>query len=311
MSKRVPLRVFAPASVANVAVGYDILGFAINDVGDEVMFKAGNEKGLILKSIHYNKGLSKDLSKNTAGFAALKVLESLGLEDEPIHMELYKNMDIGTGLGSSAASAVAGAFGINEYLGRPYTKQELLPFATQGEEIADGSYHADNVAPSLLGSFILIRDNATLDYVKLPIIKGLKAVIVHPKIKILTRDSRNILSPQLKLDQHVQQSGNLGAFVAALYRTDFDLLKRSLDDCIIEPQRAKLIPYFYDIKSIALDNGALGCSISGAGPSIFALCMNNIVAENIAESWKKLYTDKGIENNVHISDINTEGAIIS
>ena len=183
MSKRVPLRVFAPASVANVAVGYDILGFAINDIGDEVMFKAGNEKGLILKSIHYNKGLSKDLYKNTAGFAALKVLESLGLEDEPIHMELYKNMDIGTGLGSSAASAVAGAFGINEYLGRPYTKQELLPFATQGEQIADGSYHADNVAPSLLGSFILIRDNATLDYVKLPIIKGLKAVIVHPKNK--------------------------------------------------------------------------------------------------------------------------------
>ena len=213
MSKRVPLRVFAPASVANVAVGYDILGFAINDIGDEVMFKAGNEKGLILKSIHYNKGLSKDLYKNTAGFAALKVLESLGLEDEPIHMELYKNMDIGTGLGSSAASAVAGAFGINEYLGRPYTKQELLPFATQGEQIADGSYHADNVAPSLLGSFILIRDNATLDYVKLPIIKGLKAVIVHPKIKILTRDSRNILSPQLKLDQHIQQSGNLGGYM--------------------------------------------------------------------------------------------------
>lgn len=311
MSKRVPLRVFAPASIANVAVGYDILGFAINNIGDEVKFKPGKEKGLILKAIHYNKELSKDLKKNTAGYAALKVLESLGLEDEPIHMELFKNMDIGTGLGSSAASAVAGAFGINEYLGRPYTKQELLPFATMGEQIADGSYHADNVAPSLLGSFILIRDNKTLDYVKLPIIKGLKAVVVHPKIKILTKDSREILSPQLRLDQHIQQSGNLGAFVAALFRTDFELLKRSLKDCIIEPQRAQLIPHFYEIKSIALDNGALGCSISGAGPSIFALCMNNIMAERIAVFWQKLYSDNNIESDVYISDINTEGAIIS
>jgi len=311
MSKRVPLRVFAPASIANVAVGYDILGFPINDIGDEVKFKPGKEKGLVLKAIHFNKELSKDLNKNTASFAALKVLESLGLEDEPIHMELFKNMGIGTGLGSSAASAAAGAFGINEYLGRPYTKQELLPFATLGEQIADGSYHADNVAPSLLGSFILIRDNKTLDYVKLPVISGMKVVVVYPKIKILTKDSRNILSPQVALDLHIQQSGNLGAFVAALFRTDFELLKRSLDDCIIEPQRAKLIPHFYDIKSIAIDNGALGCSISGAGPSIFALCLNSVTAENIAESWKKTYYDNNIECEIYISDINTEGAIIS
>ena len=311
MLKRVPLRVFAPASVANVAVGYDILGFAIEGIGDEVKFKPGNEKGLVLKSIHHNKGLSKEPTKNTAAYAALKVLESLGLEEEPIHMELYKKMDIGTGLGSSAASAVAGAFGINEYLGRPYSKKELLPFATLGEQVADGSYHADNVAPSLLGSFIFIRDNKTLDYIKLPVIPGLKAVIVHPKIKILTKESRDILSPHLSLDQHIQQSGNLGAFIASLYKTDFDLMKRSLSDCIIEPQRAKLIPHFYDIKSLALDNGALGCSISGAGPSIFCLCINNIMAEKISEQWSKHYHDKGIECDVYISNINTEGARIS
>ncbi|NNL93002.1 MAG: homoserine kinase, partial [Saprospiraceae bacterium] len=274
MKKRQPLRVFAPATVANVAVGYDILGFPINDIGDEVKIKAGVEKGLVIKTIYKNKGLSKDIYKNTAGLAAQKVLESLGLQDEPIQLELYKHMDIGTGLGSSASSAVAGAFGVNEYLGRPYSKQELLKFATIGEQVADGSFHADNVAPSLLGSFILIRDNDSLDYVKLPVPPGLKAVIVHPKIKILTKDSREILKSTISLDQHIKQSGNLAAFVSSLYRTDLEMMSRSLSDCIIEPQRAHLIPHFQLIKESALSLGAIGCSISGAGPSIFCLCIN-------------------------------------
>lgn len=310
MTKRVPTRVFAPATVANVAIGYDIMGFALNDLGDEVKFNPGKSKGLTIRAIHNNKELSKDIHKNTASFAALKVLESLNLQDEPIEMELYKYMDIGTGLGSSAASAVAGAFGVNEYLGRPYTKNELLPYVTQAEQLADGSYHADNVAPCLFGSFILIRDNATLDYIKLPVIPGLKAVVVHPKVKILTKDSRAVLKKHVDFDLFVQQSGNLAAFIASLYRSDLKLLKRSLNDSIIEPQRAHLIPHFYNIKSIAIDEGALGCSISGAGPSIFCLCINSIIAERIAEKWSKFYTDNKIDSEVLISNINKEGAKI-
>ena len=186
------LKVFAPASVANVAVGYDIMGFPINGIGDEVIIKEGKTNGLVIKAIYGNKSLSKEINKNTAGYAAHKLLEHLDMLDLPIEMELHKKMAIGTGMGSSAASAVAGVFAVNEYLNRPLEKKELLRFATLGEQIADGSFHADNVAPSLLGSIILIRDNQTLDFVKLPSPEGLKCVLVHPHVQVLTKDSRNM-----------------------------------------------------------------------------------------------------------------------
>ena len=302
------VKVFAPASVANVAVGYDILGFPLCDLGDDVLVRQSDSAGLSIKTIHKNKGLSKDILKNTAGYSAHLVMESLGLSSLGVEMEIYKNMDIGTGLGSSAASAVAGAFAINEFLGKPYSKAELLPFVTQAEQLADGAYHADNVAPSLLGSIILIRDNKSLDWLKLPVPMGLRAVIVHPKIKVLTKESREILKAEIPLELHTAQSANLASFVASLYKTDFDLMKRSLEDLIIEPQRASLIPGFYDLKSLAVDNGSLGCSISGAGPSIFALCNNSLNAENIHEAWSKYFTDRELEFDCFISDINKEGA---
>ena len=302
------VKVFAPASVANVAVGYDILGFAIEGIGDEVIIKKGNQKGLHITAIRKNKKLSKDILKNTAGYAALKLLQALGLEDEPIEMELIKNMSIGTGLGSSAASAVAGAFGVNTYLNFPFTKAEILKFATEGEQIADGSFHADNVAPSLLGGFILIRNNKTLDWTKIHSPQGLRAVIIYPHVEVLTRDSRAILKDKVDLSQHILQSGNLGSFVAGMFRSDFELIGRSLEDIIIEPQRAHLIPHFYDAKKIALEENALGFSISGAGPSMFALCHNSIIAENIYERCVALYKDNGIECTCHISNINHEGA---
>ncbi|NNE25572.1 MAG: homoserine kinase [Saprospiraceae bacterium] len=303
------LKVFAPASVANIAVGYDILGFAVNDIGDEVIVREGSEPGLKIRSIHNYPSLPKDIRKNTAGFAALKLLESLGMENEAIEIDLIKNMGIGTGLGSSAASAVAGVFAVNEFIGRPYKKRELLRFATLGEQIADGSFHADNVAPSLLGGIVLIRDNATLDVVKLPAPLGLKCVLIYPLVEILTEEARALLSKSITLEQHIQQSGNLAAFVAALYKSDFELLSRSLNDCIIEPQRSKLIPHFDEVKSLAMENEALGYSISGAGPSMFALCSNSHIAENVAESIRRFYQDKKIECNYYISDINLDGAV--
>jgi len=302
------IKVFAPASVANVAVGYDILGFPIEGIGDEVIIKKGKQKGLHITGIKKNKGLSKDIQKNTAGFAAMKLLQSLGLEEEPIEMELIKNMEIGTGLGSSAASAVAGVFGVNTYLNSPLTKAEILRFATEGEQIADGSFHADNVAPSLLGGFILIRDNKKLDWTKLPSPVGIKAVVIYPHVKILTKDSRSILSNTVTLETHINQSGNLASFVAALYKSDLELMRRSLVDLIIEPQRAKLIPHFYDIKEIALNETALGFSISGAGPSMFALCTNSFIAGNIIEKVESFYADKKIEVTCYLSNINHEGA---
>lgn len=305
--KRIPCRVFAPATVANVAVGYDILGFAIHGLGDEIIINQGKEKGLRIKSIYGNRKLSKDLTKNVAGFAANEVLKHLSLEDEPVEINLYKNMPIGTGLGSSAASSVAGAYAMNSYLDYPLSEKEVLHIATLGEKLADGSYHADNTAPCLMGGIILIRDNEDLDVIRLPSIAGIKAVVLYPHIKILTKDSRDILSSKVELTDHIKQSGNLAAFVAALYKSDHELIRRSLCDIIIEPQRAKLIPKFYDTKEAAINEGAYGFSISGAGPSMFALCPNSFIAENVIQKAKQIYKDAGIELSCYLSDINLEG----
>jgi len=303
------LKVFAPASVANMAVGYDILGFAINGPGDEIIVRPGKQPGLVITGITgAKKKLPLEVEKNTAGYAALQLMKHLGQENVPIEMEIHKKMPFGSGLGSSAASAAAGVFAVNEFLNRPLEKRDLLHFAVEGEQIADGAWHADNVAPSLLGGIILIRDNKTLDLVKLPAPDGLYACVVYPHISVLTKESRAILSDKVDLKQHILQSGNLGYLVAALYRLDFDMIRRCLTDLIIEPQRASLIPHFYEMKNMALEHNALGFSISGAGPSVFALCENSLIAENIGEKLKGLLNNKSIENDVFISKINTTGA---
>ena len=306
--KKVPCKCFAPATVANVAVGYDVLGFAIEDLGDEIIIREGSEKGLVIKSIYGNKKLSKDITKNVAGYSAFKLMQHLGIEDMPIEIDLYKKMPIGTGLGSSAASAVVGAFAVNAYLDWPADNKEVLRCATLGEELADGSFHADNVAPSLYGGFVLIRDNPSLDIVGLPTIPGLKVVVIYPHVQVLTKDSRDILSDTVSLKNHVAQSGNIAAFIAAMYKSDLDLLGRSLQDLVIEPQRAQLIPHFYAMKELALSAGALGFSISGAGPSMFALCANSVIADKIEEQATKLYMDQSIEVTIYNSKINLTGA---
>ena len=309
MSK-IGIKVFAPASVANVACGYDILGFALEKPGDEIIVRFAEKPGLRITKITGAKGkIPYEIEKNTAGFAAQKVLEHLG-ETRGIELEIHKKMPFGSGLGSSAASAVAGVMAINEILKRPLTKRELLPFAVLGEQIADGAYHADNVAPSLLGGMTFIRDNATLDVHKVHVPRGLQAVVVYPHVKILTKDARDILSDSVSLKQTVEQTGNLGGLLLGMFNTDLDLIKRSLNDVIIEPQRAQLIPHFYKVKEAALNNDALGCSISGAGPSIFALCANTFVAENVGNAMQKVFSDNGIENDLFISPINQEGAIL-
>lgn len=304
------IKVFAPATVANVACGYDILGFAIEKPGDEIIIKFSDKPGLRITKITGAKGkLPYEIEKNTAGFAAQKLLEHLGEEQRGIEMEIHKKMPFGSGLGSSAASAVAGVMAINELLRCPLTKREILPFAVLGEQIADGAYHADNVAPSLLGGMILIRDNPTLDVHRLILPNGLYASVIYPHIKILTKDSREVLSDTVTLKQTIQQTGNIASLVVGLSTSNLDLIARSLQDVIIEPQRAKLIPHFYEIKEAALSQGALGCSISGAGPSIFALSANSFIAENVGNAMKKVFTDAKIENQLFVSPINHEGAI--
>lgn len=304
------IKVFAPATVANVACGFDLLGFAIDKPGDEIIARFSDKPGLRITKITGAKGkLPYEIEKNTAGFAAQKLLEHLGETSVGIELEIHKKMPFSSGLGSSAASAVAGVMAVNELLKRPLEKRALLHFAVLGEQLVDGAYHADNVAPSLLGGMVLIRDNLTLDVHRLHLPKGLYATVIHPQIQIRTRDARAVLSDTVPLKKCIAQNGNIAGFIVGLYNSDIDLISRSLEDIIVEPQRAKLIPHFYDVKEGALNAGALGCSISGAGPSVFALSANSLIAEKVGEAMAKIFTDAKISNKVYISPINQEGAI--
>jgi len=304
------IKVFAPASVGNAAVGFDIMGFALEKPGDEIIARFSDRPGLRITKITGAKGkLPYELDKNTAGFAALQLLKHLGEEKRGIEFELHKKLPIGSGLGSSAASAVAGVMAINELFKRPLEKRELLPFALEGEKLASGGIHADNVAPSLMGGMVLIRDNETMDFHRLPVPRGLFATVIHPQVEILTKDARGILSDTVPLKKFIRQSANLGAFIIGMYNSDIGLIGRALQDIIIEPQRAKLIPYFGEVKESVLNAGALGCSISGAGPSIFALSANSLVADEVGERMRRIYTDAGIDYELYQSSINQDGAI--
>lgn len=304
------IKVFAPASVANVAVGFDILGFALEKPGDEVIARFSDTPGLKITKVTGAQGkLPLDVQKNTAGFAALKLLEHLGEEERGIELEIHKKMPFGSGLGSSAASAAGAVMAVNELLRRPLEKRELLPFAVLGEQIADGAYHADNVAPSLIGGMILIRSNETLDVHRLPVPAGIHATVIYPHVEILTRDARGVLSDTITLRQCIIQNGNLGGLLVGLYQSDLALIGRSLNDVIIEPQRARLIPHFQEVKEAALKAGALGCSISGAGPSIFVLSANSLIAEEAGLAMKRIFDGVKIPSDLFVSPINQEGAV--
>ena len=303
------VKVFAPASVANLAVGYDSLGLCLDGPGDEVIADLSDVPGVAIAGVYGAGGkLPTDPAKNTAGRAAQALLEAHGDPAVGVSLRIYKRMPFGSGLGSSSASAVAGALATNEVLRRPFPKRELLRFAAVGEQVADGAWHVDNVAPSLLGGIVLVRDNATLDVHRLVVPNGLRVCVVHPHIQILTKDAREILSPTVPLAAMVRQQSNLGGLIVGLYRGDLDLIRRSLVDEVIEPQRARLIPGFAEVKQGALDAGALGCSISGAGPSVFALCQDELTAEAAGRAMAQAFGGVGVECDVYQSGINAEGA---
>ena len=303
------IKVFAPASVANVACGFDVLGFALECPGDEIIARFSDERGLRITKITGGK-LPYELERNTAGFAALKLLEFLGETGRGIDMEIHKKMPFGSGLGSSAASAAGAVVVINELLRRPLEKRDLLKFAVLGESIASGAIHADNVAPSLLGGFTLVRDSETLDVHRIHTPRGLYATVIYPKVEILTKEARAMLRTEVPLKDMVKQSANLGAFVLGMFNSDLGLIRRSLQDIIIEPQRAQLIPYFFEVKEAAYTEGVLGCSISGSGPSIFALSENSLIAENAGAAMRRIYERHKIECELFISPINMEGTIL-
>ncbi len=308
-----PLEVsaYAPATVSNVGCGFDIMGFAINEPGDVVTVRKIEKPGVFIKSISGDEGrLPHEPSQNTAGIAVIEFMKTINITSG-IEIELQKNMPLGSGLGSSAASAVAAVFAANILFDNSLSRRELLPFVLEAEKVACGSAHADNAAPSLLGGFILVRSYNPLDTISLSVPDELICTILYPHIEIKTEHARNILPTSILLKDAVTQWGNVGGFVAGLLKKDFDLIGRSLQDVIIEPVRAKLIPGFSEIKKAALNAGALGCSISGSGPSMFALSKSKSTAKDVEQVMRETCNVKGIENNVYISKINNDGARVT
>jgi len=301
------IKAFAPATCANVACGFDVLGFAVENPGDEVELRLNNSNEIKITSITGDDGrLSLDPAKNTVSLVIQKYLEHIGVS-QGVDIALTKKMPLGSGLGSSAASSVVGVYALNELLGKPLKQKELLPFAMEGERLACGSAHADNVAPALLGGFVLVRSYDPLDVISLPTPKDLWATIIHPHIEVKTKDARSILRQEIQLSKAVEQWGNLGGLISGLYENNYDLIGRSLKDVIIEPIRSILIPGFEQAKQAALENGALGSSISGSGPSIFALAKDEQTANKIGLAMTAVYDSINIASEVYTSKVNAEG----
>jgi homoserine kinase len=273
---------FAPATVSNVACGFDVLGFALREPGDTVTASLGSGSGVRIDDIAGDDGrLPRDAAKNTAGIAAQALLDSVG-EHRGIVLTIRKGLPLSSGLGGSAASAVAAAVAVDALIGAHASLETLMACAFEGEQGGAGSAHGDNIAPAVYGGFVLVRSPSPPDVVRLPVPAGLTAVVVHPDLEIETARARALLGTDVPLRDAIRQWANLGAFVDALHRADFDLMSRALEDAIAEPRRAPLVPGFAAIKRAATDAGALGCSLSGSGPSLFALCRGGADAERVA-----------------------------
>ena len=299
------IELFSPASVANVSCGFDVLGFCLDHIGDIMQISKTKTTGITIGKVT-GQNLPKDPSKNVASVAGLALLKETPSEFG-FQIDIDKKIKPGSGIGSSAASAAGAVFGINELLGNPYTRKELIRFAMVGEAIASGAAHADNLAPVLLGGFTLVRSNVSLDVIKLPNPSQLVATIIHPKIELKTLHSRAILKATIPLDKAIEQWGNLGGLISALYTDDYELLSRSLEDKIIEPYRAMLIPKFEETRQAALNAGALGSGISGSGPSIFALSKGRETAEKVGAAMESIYKSMNLDYQLYLSEINTKG----
>lgn len=302
------IKLFCPATIANLSCGFDVLGTCLDTVGDEMIVRKSEQKGIRITKI-VGADLPLETERNVAGVAALALLNAVET-DFGFDIEIYKNIKAGSGIGSSSASAAGAVFGINELLGRPFSRKELVYFAMQGEVLASGSAHADNVAPALCGGFTLVRGYDPLDIIRMDSPSELYATVIHPQIELKTSEMRAVLQPMISLKSAITQWGNVGGLIAGLYTSDYDLIGRSLHDGIVEPLRGKFIPNFDLVKQTCIENGALGAGISGSGPSIFALSRGNEIAERVAIGMSKIFDVTGIPYEIHVSKINADGVKI-
>ena len=304
---------FAPASIGNVGVGFDMLGLAIENVGDRVSARKTEEKGVRIKEIYDLNGdahssLSKNTNENTASISASSLWESQS-QSCGLELVIHKGIPLQSGMGSSAASAVAGAVAANALLENPLSKKEILMYALDGEKFASGGLHADNVAPSLFGGLVFCPQNSlpVTSSIKMP--DTLSSIVLHPELKVNTAESRLKLKKNYSLDVLLEQQSYLAGFVLGVIQNDITLIRENLRDILIEPQRASDVPCFKKIQEIALNNGALGCSISGSGPSIFAICENN-KSSQLEGLMRESCLNQGYDCQTWISQSNSKGSTI-
>jgi len=303
---------FAPATVSNVACGFDVLGFALHEPGDIVTAAFSPAGGVTIAEICGDDGrLPREASRNTAGVAAQALLDAVG-DRRGVTLTIRKGLPLSSGLGGSAASAVAAVIAVNALVGAGASLETVMACAFEGERIGAGSAHGDNIAPAVYGGFVLVRVPNPPDVVRLPVPAGLTAVVVHPDLEIETAKARALLGTHVPLADAIREWANLGAFVDALHRSDFELLSRSLEDTIAEPRRASLLPGLAAIKQAAVDAGALGCSLSGSGPSLFALCRSSADGERVAGAMAAAVLTHigGAPPQTYVSPIAPQGARI-
>lgn len=299
------IKVFCPASVANVSCGFDLMGFALKEVGDEMIVRKTEKKGVHISKIT-NYDLPYQAEENVAGKAALEMLKKLG-NPSGLEIEIYKNIHPGSGIGSSSASASGAVYAVNQLFDSPFSERECLQFAMEGEYIASQCYHADNVAPALLGGMLFIRAYQPIDYFCLPVPSDLYCTIISPQIVIKTQEARKVLREQVPFTEAVEQCGNLGGLISGLFMSDYELIGRSLNDVLVEPQRAQLIPFFSDLKTQGKEAGALGVGISGSGPSVFALTKGKYKAKQVAKAFENVYANSGMDYKIYVSEIPKKG----
>lgn len=303
------IKLFCPATIANLSCGFDVLGLCLDNVGDEMIVRKSSEKGIRITKIT-GADLPLEAEKNVAGVAGMALLAELNI-DYGFEIEIYKKIKAGSGIGSSSASAAGAVFGINALAGNPFTRKDLVRYAMQGEVLASGNAHADNVAPALLGGFTLVRSYAPfLDVIRIDSPSELYATVIHPQIELKTSEMRAVLEPMVSLKSAITQWGNVGGLVAGLYTNDYELIGRALHDDIVEPLRGKFIPHFNSVKEAAISSGALGSGISGSGPSIFALSKGFETAQKVAIAMTQIFKNTAIPYEIHVSKINPDGVRI-
>ncbi|MFY0255009.1 homoserine kinase [Chitinophaga sp. 30R24] len=300
------IKVFAPGTVANVACGFDVIGLALNAPGDEMILRLSDEPGIRITAVH-GADLPLDPTRNVAGVAVQALLDKHGHPNVGIEIEIFKKIHPGSGIGSSAASSAGAVVGANYLLGEPFTKKQLVRFAMEGERLASGAAHADNVAPAILGGFTLVRSYRPLDITSLHTPDDLWVSVIHPQIEVKTSDAREILKQKVLMTDAIRQWGNVGALVAGLYQEDYGLISRSLEDAIVEPVRSILIPAFQELKLKCVEAGALGGGISGSGPSVFMLSKGEAIAQQVADTMNLVYAPLGVDYKIYVSRINTAG----